>query len=229
MTMRMHGPCRWLIFLVFCSLFALAPERVAVAQSGSSTVDLEERQQFLRDRLDLGKRPAQIWQYGWTGIMAASATVSAALAIDGEDETVNTVNAVKSLGSLAILLLDPLDARLGAQPMGDAATASAKDQVTRGQAALAANAERARTRTSWKRHLTVIAANVIGGGIIWAAEDAEDALISSLTGLAIGEVQIWTEPDRAINDLGAYDERFGTDLGWSIRPGINQVSLVYRF
>ena len=227
--MRLQLPWQRSICVSFCCLFLLVPLDVASAQSGDKAVDLEARRLFLEERLEAGKRPAQLWQYGWTGFMAVSSTVSAALAIDGDDKTVNTVNAAKSLGSLVLLFLDPLNARLGAQPMGDPDTTPAAEQVALGEAALLANAERARTRTGLRRHLMVLGANLIGGGIIWAGADLEDALISTATGLAIGEAQIWTEPTRAIDNQRAYNDRFGTDLGWSIRPAMNGVGLVYRF
>ena len=227
--MRPHMFLQRLLCLVFCCIFVLAPLRAVNAQSSDNSLDLEARQLFLEERLEAGKRPAQLWQYGWTGFLTVSSTVSAALAIDGEDETVNTVNAVKSLGSLALLWLKPLDARHGARAMHDPGHGSDTERVTLGETALRANAERARTRTDLQRHLTVLAANLIGGGIIWAGASAEDALISTATGLAIGEAQIWTEPSRAIDDARAYNDRFGTNLGWSVVPAINQVRLVYRF
>lgn len=223
------APHKLLTFPAFCLWLLFGFAQVTAAQVGPPNPERDGRILFLEQSLEAQKRPAQIWQYGWTGGFIALAAANTALALNGESRTASIVNATKSFGSLAILLSDPVPSRLGASVMGSPADTDPEQRLALGEAALLANAKRARTRTGLRRHLTVLAANLIGGGIIWAAGDADGALVSSVSGFVIGEAQIWSEPDRAIRDKKSYRSRFGRDVGWSVRPGLNKINLVFQF
>ena len=80
-----------------------------------------------------------------------------------------------------------------------------QQRVAVGERLLRRGAERAQTRYSWSRHLLGIATNLLGGAVIWSLGDGHDALQSTLTGIAVGEAQIWSEPWRATGDLRDYE------------------------
>ena len=70
-----------------------------------------------------------------------------------------------------------------------------------GERQLRASAERAATRYSWQRHLLGIATNLAGGAAILALGNRGDAVGSTLVGIAVSELQIWSQPWRPTGDL----------------------------
>jgi hypothetical protein len=88
---------------------------------------------------------------------------------------------------------------------------------------LATNARRARERKSWKRHMGAVAVHFIGSGTIAAFGDLQDAAISNVTGIAVSQIHIWSQPYRAIDDLSAYERTFPDPppperLSWELTP-----------
>ena len=195
---------------------------------------------FIEERLDAGRFNAQVWQYGWTsvfGVGLVSSTAQAILADDGDERVFQIVGAVKSLGALGQMLTDPLPARLGADPIravpGDGADAPLQ-RLAVGEQLLVENAARADSRYSWRRHLEGVTTNLIGGGVIYALGDSTDALISTLSGILVGELQIWTQPWRASSDLADYRNAFPATMAsrgieWQLRPTLNGVELALKF
>jgi hypothetical protein len=106
------------------------------------------------------------------------------------------------------MLLKPLPALRGAEPVLSPSMEEPGDRLEAAEALLRENARRAEERTSWKRHLIGIAANLMGGAAIVAFGDTSDAVVSTLTGIAISEAAIWSQPKRAMNDLEDYENRF---------------------
>jgi hypothetical protein len=216
------------------------PVEVGPQLEGLDDPEIQARTGFLEERLDAGRRSAQAWQYGWTGVYGVTTTVSAVgtlLADDADDRVYNLVGAVKSAGALAQLLLDPLPARLGAAPMREVPATTRRGRLERlavGERQLFVNAARAEQRYSLRRHLEGVTTNLIGGAVIWAFGDSSDAVVSTLSGIAVGELQIWTQPWRATGDLEDYRNRFtdGSPVGagdWELRPRPGGVELALRF
>jgi hypothetical protein len=199
--------------------------------------EVDARLRMLEERLEAGRFTGQLWQQGWTGFYALTTltgTVGAVAADDADGRVVNLVSAVKSVGALAQLVTDPLPARLGAAPMGEADPDRRLMRLALGERQLATNAARASSRFSLQRHLEGVTTNLIGGAVIWAFGDSGDALTSTLVGIAIGEAQIWSQPWRAEGDLAAYRTAFPTTTvqrapSWELRPMGTGVQLALRF
>lgn len=204
---------------------------------GLADSEAKARATFLEERLDAGQRNAQVWQYGWTGIFGAGTLIGAVEALRADDSdfrVYNIVGAVKSAAGVASMVSDPLPARLGADPMRvvpDDTPHGRLQRVALGERQLITNAARADTRYSWQRHLEGVTTNLIGGGVIYALGDSRDALISTLTGIAWGEAQIWTQPWRANADLADYRHAFPSTIAfqWELRPTINGAELAFRW
>jgi hypothetical protein len=205
-----------------------------------SDAEIDARLGFLEERLDAGRGTAQAWQYGWTGIYATTLAfgVGQAIATDsGDTRLANLVNAVKSAGALAQLVLDPLPARLGADPMRAVPAQDRqgrRERLAVGERQLRVNAVRADSRYSLQRHLEGVTTNLIGGAVIWAFGDPTDALVSTLSGIAFGEAQIWSQPWRAADDIADYRSAFPTTtaargVDWELRPTPHGVQLALRF
>jgi len=205
-----------------------------------SNAELEQRLKFIETRLARQSPNARYWQHGWTGFHAASAVVQGVLAVDADDsdDEVNyLVGAVKSTGALAQMLIRPLPAVQSATRFQALPSRSREERihkVAQGEALLHENADHAATRTSWKRHLIGVGANLFGGVAIAAFGDSSDAVTSTLLGVAVSEANIWTEPSRALNDLEDYQhnkwvQRETSNVSWHIVPLARRVEVKFRF
>lgn len=205
-----------------------------------SDAEIASRLSFLEERLDAGRGTARAWQYGWTGIYATTLAFGVGQAIaadDGDTRVASLVGAVKSAGALGSLVADPLPARLGADPLRAVPAEDRRGRLERlavGERQIRANAADALSRYSWQRHLEGVTVNLIGGAVIWAFGDPTDALVSTLSGIAIGEAQIWSQPWRASRDLDDYRAAFPTTtarrgIEWELRPTLNGAQLTLRF
>ncbi|MFO1072500.1 MAG: hypothetical protein U1E17_07420 [Geminicoccaceae bacterium] len=232
-----------------CLLLALAAPLPALAQAAPTGAaqtaptqpaappaaapnDLDLRLQFLEERLDAGRTTAQVWQYGWTGVFAVSAisnTVQLFTADNGDDRVVAAVDGTKSLLATTKMLLKPLPATRGADPMRAEPGRTPEQRLALGESQLMLNAQYAEERWSFSTHLQPILVNALGGGIIYAFGDSRDAAISAATGILVSEAQIWSQPWRASQDLRDYKSRFPQTITWEIRPRLNGAELAFHF
>jgi len=225
-------------------LFAWSPytcaEQADRLSAEISNAELEQRLKFIETRLARQSPNAQYWQHGWTGFHAASAAAQAVLAVDADDsdDEINyLVGAVKSTGALAQLLIRPLPAVQSATRFQALPSRSHEDRVhklAQGEALLHENADRAATRSGWRRHLIGIGANLLGGVAIAAFGDSSDAVTSTLLGIAVSETNIWTEPSRAVNDLEDYQnnkwaQRETSEVSWRVVPLARRVEVNIKF
>ena len=175
-----------------------------------SDAELDARLHFLEDRLDAGRRHAQIWYYGWLGFNSAcfAYTTTSAVFDSARSRSFDIVNATQAaVGVGDIVFLRPMPGREGADPIRGAADASHADKVARlakGEQILVAAAQRASDRSAWSTHLGNLFFNLLGGGILLALHEDHYAAVAALSGTAVGEAYIWSEPSRAPEDLEAY-------------------------
>jgi hypothetical protein len=156
---------------------------------------------------------------------------------DSDDEVNYLVGAVKSTGALAQMLIRPLPAVQSASRFQALPSRSREERihkVAQGEALLHENADRAATRSGWRRHLIGVGANLLGGVAIAAFGDSSDAVTSTLLGIAVSEANIWTEPSRAIDDLEDYQDnkwmqRQTSEVSWRIVPLARRVEVNIRF
>jgi len=210
------------------------------ATADMSNAELDARLKFIETRIADQRPGAGYWQYGWTGFHAASAAGQALLAVDADDsdDEVNyLVGAAKSTGALAQMMIKPLPAVQGSVQFQEMPSRTRNERIAKlaqGESLLRVNAERASSRTSWKRHLIGIGANLFGGGIIAAFGDSSDAVTSTLIGRTVSEINIWTEPSRAVNDLEDYrNNRWAhgqnSRFDWQIIPAHDRVVVKVKF
>lgn len=220
----------------------MAPAVPAAAdtQTPLSEAEMDRRLAFISQRLNEGRPGAQWWQYGWSGFFGANTALQGYLALranNADKQSAYTVDAVKSGAALTLMLLRPLPAVKGDAPIQAMPAGTRAEKAARLQAAenlLRKNAARAEERTSLPRHMAALAVNFVGGTAIAAFGDFREAVISNMTGIALSQAHIWSQPARAIDDLEAYEERFpGTSPSagpsWHIQPIPGGLSLVFRF
>jgi len=229
---------------IFLAVFVWLPyacaEQADRPSAGIGNTELDQRLEFVEKRLARQSPAARYWQSGWTGFHAASAVVQGILAVDADnndDEVDYIVGAVKSTGALAQMLIRPLPAVQGSTRFQALPSRSREERIHKlmqGEAQLYENADRAATRSSWKRHLVGVGANLLGGIAIAAFGDSSDAVTSTLLGIAVSETSIWTEPARAVNDLKDYQndkwmQRESSEVSWHIVPLARRIEVNIRF
>ncbi len=195
-------------------LATLAIPACADPQRHLSEEEIERRLAFIEARLNAGRTSARYWQYGWSGFFAANMAAQGYMAFesnDGDNQTKYAVGAAKSAFALALMLFRPLAATEGAAPLQDMPTDTPAQKSARLEAAedlLQSNAARAGERKSWTRHLTAVGVHFIGSTTIAAVGDIKDAAVSNISGIAISQAQIWSQPARAFDDLADYERAF---------------------
>ncbi len=210
--------------MIFMTLPASAEEKAPLSEA-----EIEQRLAFIEARLNEGRTGARVWQYGWTGFFAANTALQGymvAKSNDGDNKTRYAVDATKFAAGLALMLLRPLPAVKGAAP-AEAMVADTKAQklarLNTAEDLLRVNARRAEERKSWARHLAAITVNLVGSTAIAAIGDIKDAAVSNVTGIAISQFHIWSQPSRAIDDLAAYEDTFPSPtppaaVTWELTP-----------
>lgn len=213
------------IGLIFASTCGLTTAPVSAQQfsqtsgSGLSDAEIDRRLRFLEERLDDSKLHGQIWHWGWLTINGGSAIglgVAAALTNDNDDTVKHSVNAAKATIGVARVLLDPLEARKGADPVRGLPEATREQKLAKLSAAedrLRRNAKRAEKRWDWKRHTGNAAINAAAGGIVAALGDTGDAYEVGIVGFLGGVAFILTQPWKPKDDWEDYKKLTGAQSG----------------
>ena len=204
-----------------------------------SDSELDARLRFLEERLDDGETWVEYWQWGWAGVYSASVVYGTTRAIEAEQQNNRTdhiVSAVKSTIGISWLLLCRHPGRNGADSMRAVTGNSRKARLSRlaeGEVLLQAVAKRAEQRTDWRIHAGNIALNLAGAGFIFGFGRDSDAWQSLGIGIAVGELSIWSEPERGIRDLSDYQTRFGMKTAsrfhWTIVPTMGGAAVMVTF
>ncbi|HET8637420.1 MAG TPA: hypothetical protein VFL96_11275, partial [Acidobacteriaceae bacterium] len=204
--------------------------------SSERTPEISQRLTFLEQRLDAAQLHGQIWYYGWFAANGGGLimnTVQAATDHSHNNRVSASVEASKSAIGILDLLLRPLPARLGADPIR-AMSGSPYERVQAAETLLQASATRAELNRTFWPHFGNAIINLIGGGIILAFGDWQNAALTTGLDFVVGEIEILTEPSRAIGDLAAYRSRYGelpkpTGGSWHLSPSLHGVTVTFRF
>lgn len=227
---RRHGQC-WLfaIAIVLIGSIASAPLHAEQALTPLDTAlpdaVLEQRLRFLEGKLEDSRTHGQIWFWSWMGIDVGSMVglgIHAGLA-EHEDDAVNSgVNAGLAAIGIADLLLRPLEARHGADPIAGLGEQTREQRISKLRAAedlLRRNAQRAEERTSPALHAGNVALNGAAGLIVGLAGKTSDGVITFAAGTLGGVVNLLTAPWRPERDWDDYKalvtgrrDTSGTDL-----------------
>jgi hypothetical protein len=237
--------CTRLAFAACLVVASTAPLGWAAAQdagpSDLSDAEIARRLGFIEHSLDAHQRHAQIWFWSWMTVNVGS-TIGLSVGAATTDNDAHRVNMIgnAALSALAIgdmVLLRPMDARFGAEPIRALPHATREErlrQLEAGEDLMQRNAERAEQRYDWTLHAGNLAANALVGGLTWAAGDARSGLITFLAQTAFGELYIWTDPGGPAKDWQAYQRlKAGSaraaSTGWSLAAFPGGVALRYRF
>ncbi|MCU0669081.1 MAG: hypothetical protein MUF70_07000, partial [Myxococcota bacterium] len=161
--------------LVVCAALGCAgsmPPPIADLPPPASEAEAARRLQFLEERLDVNRRHAQLWHWGWTSANAGSIAMNAAsMALD--DESGGRVYSglqigISTLGLVDLLVRDPVPGRAGAQPIRDGDPAT---RLATGEALLAAAATHAEGRRAWPAHLANAAIQTVAAAVLLGIDE----------------------------------------------------------
>lgn len=201
--------------------------------------EIDARLKFLDARLNELNRPSSIWQYGWTGFYGVSSGVQLYKGIDendSDDEIKYYVGAAKSAAGVALFLLKPLPIIVGLDDYRNLPKDTKAQKLARlreAESLMQHEAIRADNRYNLKPHLMTIGLNLLGGAVIAAFGDSDDAIESTAVGIAIGEAAIWSHPKASQKHWDAYQHKFNhkdkNAWDWKLIPGHKSIALQVKF
>lgn len=214
------------------------PQRLSDSQ-------IDERTEFIEQRLEASQQWAEIWHWFWFGVdvgpgMMLSTYLGATADDDSERAEAIVSGATAALG-LVYLYTNPMNARFGAEPVRELPDQTREQQIDKLQRAeiiLQENAARARQRDDWLLHVGNLFMAGLSAGIVAAAGgDASQIAVIGGSQLLGGELQFWTEPGAPAEDLEDYERRFlagqpppqAMEPGMSVGPRGAGLALNYRF
>jgi hypothetical protein len=198
----------WAAVLVSGPLHAAEPAPTDHASLSDAQID--QRIEFLEQRLDDSKTHGQIWFWSWLAINSGSMVgngIVAGTRSEHDDQVNYATGAVLGAIGVADVLLRPLEARYGADPIRGLPEATREQKLAKLRAAedqLRRNAERAEERHqvlpyAGNAGLALAAGLVVG---LWGEQGSGiETGVSTLIG---GALNIWTQPGRPEQDWDSY-------------------------
>lgn len=190
---------------------------VASGQGTAARDDAEVagRIAFIQGALDSGAGAADLWWNGWLAGygVATFGQVAAAAGADSEKQKqdMRVGAATTALGAVGQLVF-PLDAGRLARQLRDVpgdTPEARRAKLTFAEEALRRSAAQEKLGRSWQAHALSGAVNLAAGLVIWKHYDrpARDGLAMFAVGQLISEIQIFTQPTKAIRALEEYESR----------------------
>lgn len=217
-----------------------APGQEPGAIGTLSDEEVERRYRFIEERLDSHRTRAQIWHWSWTAINGGAAIglgIAGGLASSTEDRvSLFSQAALAGVGVADLYLLRPLPARDGAAPLRKlpaSTPAERRARLAQAELLLRRAAGRPGGWRDWWPHLANLLVNTAVGIAVWQTGTTEDALIVGISGAAVGEVYIFSQPQGWVEDLEAYERMTtpGAHPGgrWSLVPSSGGIAVRYEF
>ena len=224
--------------MVALLFMALAPHARADTSNGNDT---SQRIRFLQQALDAGTGSARLWWDGWTAFYSGATAVSLAVALTTNSKVLQVtggVSAAESLIGLGGMLIFPFRARTAAQELRSMPENTPEERARKlatAQSLLKKSSDAELAGKSWVQHFLGVLVNAAGAGVVWGVYGNrikqaggtpwEQALELFVIGTGVSELQIWTEPTRAISDEKSYSNAYHPriDSKFFILPSQNGV------
>jgi len=199
---------------LFLIVFALARGAGAAEAAELPDREVAQRLDYLQHALDRGERTATVWRLGWIAGYGG-ATVGELAIRSRADSDKGKQDALVGAATSAVGALGSLFTPLGASHLPARLRSMPGDSPEQGRAKLTAAerflresaADEIRGR-SWQAHALAGAVN-LGAGLVVALhyKRPADGFLTFAVGQLISEVQIFTQPMRAVRDLRDYEHR----------------------
>jgi hypothetical protein len=212
-----HRARRLVLSAAALALVLRGPPAAALPKDAAlSDAEVARRIAFIEGRFARGDAAANRWWNAWFYGFTALTVAQGVLAIATTDPGLRTDSAVgaasSSLGVMP-LGLSPLPARfaVGAlRALPDATPAERRRKLARAEELLRESAEAEALGRSWLNH-------ALGGGVSvgvglvlgFVYKRPGSAVLNTVSGIALSELQIFTQPTAAIDDQRAYERWIG--------------------
>ena len=188
---------------------------------------------FLSERLHAGHTAAKVWYWSWTAIYAAGTVgqmLGFMLSTDFETQVNFAVGAATTALALLLQLIPgfpPESAPRELDGMPDATPEQRRLKLKRAEELMEESADAELFGRSWVLHVASAAVSIAGGLILWLGYGwFVDGLLNAVGGIAVTELQIWTQPMRATRDWDEYRARFLAPQAHTTRPSIRILPMV---
>ncbi|MEP7124929.1 MAG: hypothetical protein ABJE95_28630 [Byssovorax sp.] len=218
----------------------------ASAQEPAAHADAEvmTRLAFVESALEREEPRMRFWFDSWIGAFAGLALGQAGVALGVTDRKVQisaTVGAIKATIGVVGLSARPATARTAASTLR-AMTATTPEEHRRklhlAESLLQKSAEQERGRRSWLALTGSAVINLAGAAVLWIGyRDYKSGWLGLGAGVAVAQVQLWTQPRGAAVAWDAYARgrfygplpRPAPGLSFSLLPAPSGVSLAGSF
>lgn len=212
------------------------------ASAPRSDAEVTKRLAFIEDRLEAGRPAAERWSYGWFGAYVGSTVVQFGVALGTTDPGLRADMAVgaasSALGVLPFAAF-PFTPRFASAELAELPARTPAERARKLRLAeklLEKCADKEAFGHGWMMQVGVLTVNVgIGLGLALGYDRIRSGISTTLIGIAVSELQIFTQPTQAIDDWTAYqrgdlrrgEERSG--VTWQIAPAPGGMALGASF
>lgn len=201
--------------LIFISLFS---ELKARNETPDSLV--KERIDYIQKMLDHGKPAAKLWWDGWLYGYSAATLAQGAVSLTSDklqtrqDMVLGAATTLVGAVGQLIMPMTPASAPQKLALLPEDSPGERIIKLNKAEQLLEASATREKEGRSWKMHVASSAVNLSSGLVTWLGFDRtiQSGLINFAINEAITEVQIWTQPTRAIKDYATYCDKYKNGL-----------------
>ncbi len=208
-----------------------------------------ERIQYIQQELDSGTGAARLWWDGWVAFYSGATIVPLTVALTTDSKILQItggVSTAESLIGLSGMLIFPFRARNAAEELRSMPENTPEERAQKlatAESLLKKSSDAEIAGKSWVQHFLGVLVNAAGAGVAWGVYGNrikqaggtpwQQALELFVIGTAVSELQIWTEPTKAISSEKDYRNRYHVpvDSELLILPSENGLSLaaVVRF
>ncbi len=217
---------------------------VTVHADAGSDGTAGDRIQYIQQALDAGTGAATLWWDGWVAFYSGATAVSLTAALTTNSKVLQVtggISAAESLIGLGGMLIFPFRARTAAEALRNMPDSTPEEKAQKLAAAenyLRQSSDAEIAGKAWVQHLLGVLVNAAGAGVAWSVYGSrirqgggtpwQQALELFVIGTGVSELQIWTEPTRAISDEKNYRDTYHPHIESSflILPSENGLSVM---
>lgn len=201
--------------------------------SNLSGQQVQERLNFINNSLQAGEGTSRFWYWGFLGLYSAGTITQLSLYFAApslesdpvkleylrEDMMTGTITTGLGAVFLAISPMPSMYARNQYMKMADDTLEQKREKLSRAEEALRMSAVWEKENRSFLIHAINFGVNLGAGLVIWLAFNRTivDGLLTFLPGFAVGEIQIFTQPTRAIHDWERYEAKYASGSAYQFR------------
>lgn len=233
----------WLVvFIIFICFFQI---HIAFAQNNLSDSVTIKRIKIIQQMLNDGKSNASLWWNGWLIGHSVATSVQGTIYFTSDDEKMRQDMALGAastfLGAMG-QIFSPMTPSSAPQQLAEHPESTPEERANKlllAEELLRKSADREMEGKSWQTHVIAGVVNFGSGFIVWRGFNRSiwEGVANFLLNTATTEIQIWSQPTKAIEDYENYFKiKAGEKLtyqkkqtGCSVVASFGQIGIYYYF